>query len=94
MSVVSLKYLTPTPTVKANVIKLYTKNRIRDVRSINHKKEDKNSLRRVMSFFMLIAQCFGLCPVGGITGLTAQHLRYVRFVIVEPTGLLYTHCEP
>jgi hypothetical protein len=50
-------------------------------------------LRRAMSFFMLMAQCFALCPVQGITGLTAQQLRYVLFVIIGPTVLYYTDQE-
>ena len=81
MSEADPKCLTAFSTEKTKVIKLYTNKRIREVRTVN-KEEDPNSLRRAMSFFMLMAQCFALCPVQGITGLTAQHLRYVRFVII------------
>jgi len=75
MSAADPKYLTEVSTEKTKVIKLYTNQRIREVRPVN-KAEDPNSLRRGMSFFMLMAQCFALCPVQGITGLTVQHLRY------------------
>jgi hypothetical protein len=89
MSAADPKYLTTVSTAKTEVIKLYTNQRIREVRPVN-KEDDPNSLRRAMSFFMLMAQCFGLCPVQGITGLTAQDLRYVRFVIFGPTVLYFT----
>jgi hypothetical protein len=82
------KYLAAVSTAKIKVIKLYTDRRIRDVRAVK-KQEDPNSLRRAMSFLMLMAQCFALCPVQGITGLTAQHLRYVLFVIIGSTILYY-----
>jgi hypothetical protein len=83
MSAADPKYLTAVSTAKTKVIKLYRNQSIRGVRPVN-RAEDPNSLRRAMSFFMLMAQCFALCPVQGITGLTAQHLRYVRFVIIGP----------
>jgi hypothetical protein len=72
------KRLTAVSTAKTEVIKLYTNKSHRDVRPVNE-EEDPNSLRRAMRFFMLMAQCFALCPVQGITGLTAQHLRYLRY---------------
>ena len=86
------KHLSAVSAAKTKVIKLYTNKRNREVCPVN-KEEDPNSLRRTMSFFMLMAQCFALCPVQGITGLTAQHLRYVRLVIIGPTVLCYTDCE-
>ena len=92
MSAADPKYLTTVSTAKTKAIRLYTNKRIREVRPVK-KEEDPNSLRKAMSFFMLMAQYFALCPVQGITGLTAQDLRYVRFVIIGPTILSYTDYE-
>jgi hypothetical protein len=92
MSAADPKYLTAVSTAKTKVMRLYTNKRIRELRPGN-KEEDPNSLRRAMSFFMLMAQCFALCPVQGITGLTAQHLRYVRFVIIGTAVLCYPDYE-
>ena len=74
MSAADPKHLTAVSTATTKVIKLYTNKRIGEVRPVN-REEDPNSLRRAISFFMLMAQCFALCPVQGITGLRAQHLR-------------------
>jgi hypothetical protein len=71
------KQLHPLSTLKTRATKLYVTKRIRDVGSINYKKNNQNSLRKIMSSFMLIAQCFALCPVQGITSLHAQDLRCV-----------------
>ena len=75
MSVFTPKCLTPISTLKTNVIKLYTNKRFRDVHPLNYKDDDQNSFRRAMSSFMLMAQCFALCPVQGITGLRDEHMR-------------------
>ncbi|KDR23821.1 gustatory receptor for sugar taste 64f-like isoform X2 [Zootermopsis nevadensis] len=90
------KHLVPPSAVEPSVIKLYPSNRIRDIRPINYSENDQNSLRRSMSSFMLIAQCFALCPVQGITSPQVQDLRFrwrclrVVYSIVMTLGMATT----
>ncbi|PNF20286.1 hypothetical protein B7P43_G14390 [Cryptotermes secundus] len=70
------KYLTLLSTLRSSVTKLYANKRIRDIRHVNDKGSDQNSFRRAMSSFMLMAQCFALCPVQGITSLNAHDVRF------------------
>ncbi|KAJ9591295.1 hypothetical protein L9F63_002169, partial [Diploptera punctata] len=54
-------------TIRSGQDEIRTRDYITDL-------DNKNSMQRSMSRVFVIAQCFGLCPVQGITSHTADDL--------------------
>jgi hypothetical protein len=53
------------------------------IRKLAYCEDDVNSMHRSMSWVLLTAQAFGLCPVRGITGHQAEDLRFLLLLILH-----------
>ena len=52
------------------------------VRQLAYCEDDANSMHRSMSWVLLTAQAFGLCPVRGITGHRAEDVRFLLLFVL------------
>ena len=52
------------------------------IRKLVYCKDNVNSMHRAMSWVLLVAQAFGLCPVSGITDHRAEDLRFMLLLIL------------
>jgi len=50
---------------------------LRIIRQLAYCDDDVNSMHRSMSWVLLTAQAFGLCPVSGIRGQRAEDIRFL-----------------